>query len=165
MGQSPSSNTYNTQGDGWPFLQGSADFDLRFPRIRKYCTSPLRTVPRGHTLLSIRAPVGDVNMAETESCIGRGIAAIIHETGATSYTYHCIRALQAAIRQHDQEGTIFGAITKKQLQNLPVIEPPRRTIAMFESLAKPIDDQIRYTAAESRLLEHARDQLLLRLLT
>ena len=164
MGQSPSGNTYNARGDGWPFLQGSADFDFRFPRIRKYCTSPIRMVPRGHTLLSIRAPVGDVNMADTESCIGRGIAGIIHETGATSFTYHCFRALRDTLRQHDQEGTVFGAITKKQLENLPFVKPPRQTIAMFESLAGPIDDQIRCTAAESRILEHARDQLLFRLL-
>ena len=164
MGQSPPSDTYNTQGEGHPFLQGSAEFDFRFPRIRKYCTSPLRVVPKSHTLLSVRAPVGDVNMALTESCIGRGVAGVVHESGATSYTYYSFRALQTTLRRYDEEGTVFGAITKKQLANLPVIEPPRQTIEMFESLARPIDDLVGSNTSESRILERVRDQLLSRLL-
>ncbi len=163
MGQSPSGYTYNTQGEGHPFLQGSAEFDFRFPRFRRCCTYPLRVAPRDHTLLSVRAPVGDVNMASTESCIGRGVAGVVHKSGATSYTYHRFRALQATLRRYG-EGTVFGAITKRQLANLPIVEPPRQTIDMFESLARPMDDLVRSYTSELRLLEIVRDQLLSRLL-
>ena len=63
MGQSPPGDTYNDSGDGVPFFQGRTDFGIRYPVNRKYCTSPTRIAQPNDTLISVRAPVGDINMA------------------------------------------------------------------------------------------------------
>lgn len=76
MGQSPSSTSYNDTQEGLPFFQGKADFGLRSPVARKWCTEPARIAEAGDILISVRAPVGDVNIASVQSCIGRGLAAI-----------------------------------------------------------------------------------------
>src|SRR5690606_23834801 len=74
MGQSPPGRTYNETGEGLPFYQGRADFEFRFPKRRVYCTAPTRFAKKGDTLVSVRAPVGDINMASEDCAIGRGVA-------------------------------------------------------------------------------------------
>ena len=160
MGQSPPSHTYNDYGDGWPFLQGSADFGFRFPGIRKYCTHPRRLVPSGTTLLSVRAPVGEVNITRFETCIGRGIAGILHESGAMSFTFYFIKSMQGILREYDEAGTVFGAITKKQLEDMVIIEPPSQLIDDFEVIATSIRDMINVATTETRTLTRIREQLL-----
>ena len=64
MGQSPSSDSYNTEGEGMPFFQGKSDFGKVNPKIRMYCKSPKKLAHKNDILLSVRAPVGDVNIAE-----------------------------------------------------------------------------------------------------
>src|SRR5438552_10761900 len=76
MGQSPPSVTYNTHGAGLPFLQGKADFTAVFPRPQVYCTEPQKVAREGAVLISVRAPVGDVNLADRRYAIGRGLAAL-----------------------------------------------------------------------------------------
>jgi type I restriction enzyme S subunit len=72
MGQSPSSDSYNTDGQGMPFYQGSADFSEKYVKTRMYCTAPTRVAKAGDVLMSVRAPVGTVNLTDKECCIGRG---------------------------------------------------------------------------------------------
>lgn len=86
MGQSPPSSTYNELGQGLPFYQGRKDFGFRFPELRVYCTEPTRIANAGDALVSVRAPIGDINMALTKCSIGRGVAAISHKSRAKSYT-------------------------------------------------------------------------------
>ena len=76
MGQSPPSNTYNDNGNGLPFFQGKTDFGTIYPSIRKWCSFPIKKSKINDILISVRAPVGDVNICQEESCIGRGLAAI-----------------------------------------------------------------------------------------
>ena len=76
MGQSPPGSTYNEHGEGVPFFQGRSDFGFRYPENRKFCTAPTRIAQPGDTLVSVRAPVGDINMAWEKCCIGRGVAAL-----------------------------------------------------------------------------------------
>jgi type I restriction enzyme S subunit len=76
MGQSPPGETYNEEGIGLPFYQGRTDFGFRFPTRRIFCTAPTRYAKPGDTLVSVRAPVGDINKADEECCIGRGVAAV-----------------------------------------------------------------------------------------
>ncbi|MGA1262940.1 MAG: restriction endonuclease subunit S, partial [Prochlorothrix sp.] len=74
MGQSPPGHTYNENGEGIPFFQGCTDYGFRYPSNRVYCTDPKRLASKNDTLVSVRAPVGDVNMAAQDCCIGRGVA-------------------------------------------------------------------------------------------
>src|SRR6185437_15207677 len=81
MGQSPPGSTYNDVAKGLPFYQGRTDFGFRFPTRRVYCTAPTRLAKMGDTLVSVRAPVGDINMAAEDCAIGRGVAAVRHKSG------------------------------------------------------------------------------------
>ena len=76
MGQSPPSSSYNTSGKGLPFLQGNADFGVLYPTPRVYCTKPLKLSETGDILISVRAPVGELNISSFKCIIGRGLAAV-----------------------------------------------------------------------------------------
>ena len=74
MGQSPPSNTYNTERKGLPFFQGKADFGNKYPVATVWCDSPQKIAEKGSILFSVRAPVGEINLNLERSCIGRGLA-------------------------------------------------------------------------------------------
>ncbi|MHB8136709.1 MAG: restriction endonuclease subunit S, partial [Anaerolineaceae bacterium] len=88
MGQSPPGESYNENGIGIPFFQGRADFTFRFPEKRVYTTDPKRLANQFDTLVSVRAPVGDMNIASEDCCIGRGLAAVAEINGNSSFTYY-----------------------------------------------------------------------------
>jgi len=164
MGQSPSGDTYNELGQGIPFYQGRTDFGSRFPIRRVYCTDPQRKAMAFDTLISVRAPVGDVNMATEECCIGRGVGAI-RKNGFSCYTFYMIKALQSEIAEFDSEGTIFGSINKNSLANISCVVPPKNIIVEFEKKATDIDSQILNLSKEMQNLTSIRDSLLPRLMS
>ena len=164
MGQSPPGNTYNEKGNGLPFYQGRADFGFRFPNRRVFCTAPTRFAETGDTLVTVRAPVGDTNIALERCCIGRGVAAIRHSSGATSYTYYLVRSLRSVFRGFEAEGTVFGAITKDSLLSIKHVVPPDELVQRFEQLCSPIDDMVEIAERESRTLADLRDALLPKLI-
>ena len=164
MGQSPPGSTYNEKGEGMPFFQGRRDFGLRFPTQRVYCTAPKRVAEEGDTLVSVRAPVGDVNMAPVQLCLGRGLAGVRHSSGSRSYTYCSMLSLQERFRVFESEGTVFGAINKGQFSGLDWVNPGGDLVKLFEELLSPLDESIRANALESSRLESVRDSLLPRLL-
>ena len=162
MGQSPPGNTYNEDGEGLPFFQGRTDFGFRYPTNRKFCTEPKRIANAGDTLVSVRAPVGDINMAWEKCCIGRGVAALQHESGSDSYTYHLAQRMRDRLRSYEDNGTVFGAINKGEFESLPVIEPPAEVVKAFD---RSFDDKIAATTAETHTTTRLRDTLLPRLLS
>lgn len=165
MGQSPPGSTYNEDGNGMPFFQGRTDFGFRYPENRKYCTQPTRIAERDDTLVSVRAPVGDINMAWEKCCAGRGIAALRHKSGSRSFTYHAARELQQQLRQYEHTGTVFGAINKKQFMALSILEPAPANISAFENFIEPLDERIRTNVSENRTLAETRDFLLPKLMS
>ncbi len=165
MGQSPSGNTYNDIGEGLPMYQGRAEFGFRFPENRRFCTAPTKVALSDDTLVSVRAPVGDVNMAWEQCCIGRGVASLRHKSGARSFTYYSVLELQQELHQFEHTGTVFGAITKKQFQSLRVIEPTSDIVVKFEEIVGPLDDRIRMNEHEIRTLTRIRDNLLPKLIS
>lgn len=164
MGQSPPGSTYNEHGDGLPFFQGRADFGFRYPTNRKFCTAPTRRAQPADTLVSVRAPVGDINMAWEECCIGRGVAALRHKSGSTSFTYYAAQTLQPALRAYESEGTVFGAINKRQFESLEVLEPPIELIDAFDVEACRMDARLATATAEATHLASLRDRLLQQLI-
>ena len=165
MGQSPPGSTYNEEGDGMSFFQGSADFDFRYPTNRRYCTAPARIAEPDDTLVSVRAPVGTINMAWEKCCIGRGLAALRHKSGCRSFTYYAVNALQREIQQYEHTGTVFGAINKRQFETLPTLEPPTVMVDAFGTFALNWDERIRLNTAENRTLATMRDTLLPKLIS
>jgi len=165
MGQSPPGDTYNETGDGLPFYQGRADFESRFPKRRVYCTAPTRLAKAGDTLISVRAPVGDINMAGEDCAIGRGVAAARHKSGSRSFTYQFMRGLEAVFARFEAEGTVFGSISKKDFHAIPCVAPPRPVVVAFEMMVSLGDGRIEATTRETRTLAALRDTLLPKLIS
>ena len=165
MGQSPPGNTYNDHGEGLPFFQGRTDFGFRYPENRKYCNAPTRIAMPGDTLVSVRAPVGDLNMAWTKCCIGRGVAALRHKSGSSSFTYYSAWTLQRNISVYEHTGTVFGAINKKQLEEIQTLEPQRKIVEKFDVLVNPLDCRVRDNTLGIRILTNLRDTLLPKLIS
>ena len=117
MGQSPDSKTYNDQGNGLPFYQGNADFGEIHPKTRVWCSAPVKIAEAGDILISVRAPIGAMNMAVERCCIGRGLAALtpISEKCGKQFLYY---ALQSKVESLIAQGTgsTFKAISKKVLE-------------------------------------------------
>ena len=151
MGQSPPGSTYNDHGQGLPFFQGRTDFGFRFPENRKFCTAPTRVAQLGDTLVSVRAPVGDINMAWEQCCIGRGVAALQHKSVSYSFTYYFAWAIQEKISVYEHTGTVFGAINRKQFEELPGNRNGSKLIEIFDACVHPIDVRIRRNISESRI--------------
>lgn len=165
MGQSPPGDTYNEIGDGVLFFQGRRDFGFRYPSPRVFCTAPTRFAAVNDTLVSVRAPVGDVNMASQKCCVGRGVAAIRHKSRSRSYTYYMMHHLGDFFKRFEAEGTVFGSINKKDFESMECIIPPSAVISSFEKLAYPIDQQIEVNEKQSQSLASIRDALLPKLLS
>jgi type I restriction enzyme S subunit len=160
MGQSPPGETYNQFGDGLPFYQGRADFGNRFPTRRVHCTAPTRFAKAGDTLVSVRAPVGDTNMASEACAIGRGVAAARHKTGSRSYSYQFMQSIQEVFARFEAEGTVFGSIGKKDFHAIPCVMPPRELVMAYEPRVSLLDDRIEANERESITLAALRDTLL-----
>lgn len=165
MGQSPPGETYNDNNEGIPFFQGRADFGFRYPENRVYCTAPTRFAKPGDTLVSVRAPVGDVNMAKVECAIGRGVAAVRHKTDSRSYTYYAMKSLESDFAKFEAEGTVFGSINKTDFQNLEIKIPTSEQVNEFEKTCYPIDQMIENNEKESRTLARLRDSMLPKLMS
>lgn len=165
MGQSPPGSTYNEGGEGLPFYQGCRDFGFRFPEKRVYCNAPKRLAQKGDALVSVRAPVGDLNMAVEECCVGRGVAALRHKSGSRSFTYYAMHNLALDFAKYEAEGTVFGSINKKNFEGLQFVNPGIELVEKFEETVAPLDSQIAMLERESSTLSALRDTLLPKLLS
>ncbi len=165
MGQSPDGASYNEVGLGSVFYQGCADFGSRFPSRRLFTTQPKRMAVKGDVLISVRAPVGDLNVAFEHCCLGRGLAAIQSISGCQSFILYTMLSLKQHLDRFNSEGTVFGSINKNDMANLPVLIPTEDVIRQYEELVRPMDDAIEANYAESCNLQSTRDSLLPRLMS
>ncbi|MGV4477919.1 restriction endonuclease subunit S [Ornithobacterium rhinotracheale] len=167
MGQSPPGISFNEEGLGIPMYQGNRDFGLRFPNRRIYTTDPKRYANKYDTLISVRAPVGAQNMAKEKCCIGRGVAAFRYKKNHNyyTYTYFKLKSLMSEIKQFNNEGTVFGSISKSDFQKMEIIIPDNSAVESFQEKAKPIDDKIIINSKQIQTLENLRDTLLPRLMS
>ncbi len=117
MGQSPNSSSYNDYGDGMPFFQGNADFGERYPITRVWCNTPTKIAQAEDILISVRAPIGALNYAKEECCIGRGLAAITPDRNKVSqdFIYWALKGKKAELNDKGN-GSTFKAISRKILE-------------------------------------------------
>ncbi|MED9955800.1 MAG: restriction endonuclease subunit S [Segatella copri] len=165
MGQSPAGNSLNENGEGMIFYQGSSDFGFRFPSIRVFTTEPKRLAVANSVLFSVRAPVGDINVAKEECCIGRGVASIKSKYGHDSYLFYAMKSLHKLFDSFDGEGTVFGSINKKTLSAIQILLPSDGIVEQFNNVASSFDDRIRSLSEENSRLSLLRDTLLPRLMS
>lgn len=165
MGQSPSGSSYNEDGIGTIFFQGRAEFGFRFPTIRLYTTEPKRMAYANDILMSVRAPVGDLNVSHNDCCIGRGLAAIHSKTNHQSFVLYTMFSLKKQLDVFNGEGTVFGSINRNSLNDMPILIPDDEQIEKFELIVAPMDATIRNNYDEICRLQAVRDSLLPRLMS
>lgn len=140
MGQSPDSSTYNEDGNGLPFFQGNADFGATYPVVRMWCSEPTKRAQIDDILISVRAPIGALNIANCECCIGRGLAALtVNKSNCTQkYLWY---ALSNKVDELNSKGTgsTFKAINKKILAEtkipLPSLDEQRKIAAVLDKVS------------------------------
>lgn len=164
MGQSPKGETYNENKQGMLFYQGRAEFGWRFPTPRLFTTDPKRIAEQNSILMSVRAPVGDINIALEKCCIGRGLAALQHKSKSLSFGLYQIQSIKPELDLFNGEGTVFGSINQANLKNIQIINPDEKFIQLFEKYLSPFDSRIMNNEIENNVLKEIRDLLLPRLL-
>lgn len=165
MGQSPNGSSYNEDKQGCIFFQGRAEFGKRFPSVRLYTTEPKRMAKKNDILMSVRAPVGDFNIAVEDCCIGRGLCSIRAKGNFQSFVLYTIWGLQKQLEIFNGEGTVFGAINKDSLNSLPITIPSLTDIVQFEHIVSSLDNIIRNNFLENTRLAELRDTLLPKLMS
>ena len=164
MGQSPDGSSYNENGMGIVFYQGRAEFGFRFPTRRLYTTEPKRMAYYNDILMSVRAPVGDINVAYEECCIGRGLAAIQSKNNNPSFLLYTMFNLKKDLNIFNGEGTIFGSINKDSLNSLKLNIPSNDKVIKFEQIVAPMDKFIEKNYSEIIRLTQLRDTLIHKLM-
>lgn len=143
MGQSPDSSSYNEIGEGIPFFQGNADFGEVFPTVRVWCNAPTKIAYPGDILISVRAPIGALNIADVKCCIGRGLAALTVDESICSKQYLWY-AIANKVEELNSKGTgsTFKAISKSILSEteipLPPLDEQRRIVSILDKVTSLI---------------------------
>ncbi|MBN2634911.1 MAG: restriction endonuclease subunit S [Prolixibacteraceae bacterium] len=160
MGQSPEGSSYNDDGIGEIFFQGSTDFGWRYPTIRQFTTEPSRRAKAGDILLSVRAPVGTLNIADNNCCIGRGLAALNSKSGYDSYLYYVMEYFKQIFDYRNNAGTTFGSITKDDLFSLKLIYPKDDILKKYNQIVYKYNQTILNNHKQNQQLSELRDWLL-----
>ncbi|EOY7826778.1 restriction endonuclease subunit S [Escherichia coli] len=160
MGHSPAGESYNEDGIGTLFFQGSTDFGWLFPTPRQYTTSPTRMAKKGDILLSVRAPVGDMNIANADCCIGRGLAALNSKSRSDGFLFYVMKYFKQVFERRNAEGTTFGSMTKDDLHSLQVVCPEPGLLKRYDDIVSEYNKMIFTRSLENQDLIKLRDWLL-----
>lgn len=154
MGQSPKSEFYNNNGDGMPFLQGNRTFGDLYPTFDTYTTNPTKTAKAGDIIMSVRAPVGDLNITPVDMCLGRGVCALRMKNGNQSYLFYLLKHNVKTLINRES-GTVFGSVNYKDIASLVVDyeenEEEQRRIGQF---LWDVDQKIETNKAINNNLQH-----------
>ena len=165
MGQSPPGETYNESGEGTVFYQGNRDFGFRFPTPRVYCTAPTRMAEAGDILISVRAPVGALNITPEQCAIGRGVAALRMKHYSNGFLFYFLVTKKDLWNRFNSEGTVFGCLNKAEFHKVSLVIPSDIIMRQFDVIIKPIEAMILKNEQESCRLAEIRDSLLPRLMS
>lgn len=160
MGTSPTGESLNEKKEGIEFFQGSTDFGWQFPAVRQYTTKPVRMAKKGDILLSVRAPVGDMNIAHIDCCIGRGLAALNSKDGFDGFLFYVMQYFKTIFDRRNSEGTTFGSITKNDLYSLPLAYPDLELLKSYNEVVSKYNKVVFNRSMENQQLIQIRDWLL-----
>lgn len=122
MGQSPKSEFYNIDGQGMPFLQGNRTFGKRYPVFDTYTTMPTKTAKAGDVIMSVRAPVGDLNFTPVDMCLGRGVCGIRMKNGNQDFLFYLLKYYMPQLL-NKESGTVFGSVNRNDIKGLELEIP------------------------------------------
>ena len=142
MGQSPKSEYYNENGIGTPFLQGNRTFGRKYPTFDTYTTYVTKQAYAGDVIMSVRAPVGDLNITPVNMCLGRGVCSIRMKNGNQEFLFYLLKYHMPQLI-NKESGTVFGSVNRNDINGLEVDIPEngdiQNRIARFLSM---IDEKI-----------------------
>jgi type I restriction enzyme S subunit len=153
MGQSPKSEFYNTTSEGVPFMQGRTTFGEKFHSIDTWCTDPKKFAQKNDVLMSVRAPVGDVNIATMDLCIGRGLCSLRMKNGNNEYLYYLLKNYINIIISKES-GTVFGSINKTSIETLKLPFPSLKEQKAIAHILSTLDDKIEVNNQINKTLEN-----------
>lgn len=160
MGSSPIGETLNETGTGVVFYQGVRDFCVRYPKNRVWTTGPTRFADADDSLVSVRAPVGELNLAAERTCIGRGLASVRSKFSQPMTLFHLLRDSPEIWTPFEAEGTVFGSINRRQLETILVPTVPVGLAGDIEAQLYSLEAVIRGSLNENQTLAATRDTLL-----
>ena len=143
MGQSPAGSTLNESGDGVLFFQGATDFGSFFPSPRQFTDSPVRMAKAGDVLLSVRAPVGTLNFASEDCCIGRGLGAFRGKIVGNLFVWFYLKSLRPYFDSKNVAGTTFGSIGKDDFKMLKSVIPSTSILRVYSDVSDGIFEQMK----------------------
>ena len=164
MGQSPPSEDCSEQTNGLPFYQGNADFGSKYPSPQRWCHKPKKVANEGDILMSVRAPVGEINIAPHRCCIGRGLAAFTAQTITSEFLYHSLFLHRKALQKIAQ-GSAFEAINRAELAELLIFIPPLTEQKQIAEILTTVDEAIEKTTQIIEKIKEAKKGLMQQLLT
>ncbi|HOP93656.1 MAG TPA: restriction endonuclease subunit S [Acetivibrio thermocellus] len=165
MGQSPKSSTFNENQEGIPFFQGKTEFGNIYPKVVKWCTEPTKIARPFDILLSVRAPVGDVNINNVKACIGRGLTAIRHTKNSDyRFIYYILIKFRSELEKLAQ-GSTFTAISTSNIKNLLIPIPPIQEQQKIADILFTVDELIEQTDVLIEKTKELKKGLMQRLLT
>ena len=152
MGQSPKSEYYNTEGKGYPFLQGNRTFGFKYPTFDTYTTVMTKRANAGDVIMSVRAPVGDLNITPVDMCLGRGVCSLRMKNGNQNFLFYMMKYYISHLLKKES-GTVFGSVNRNDINGLEVDIPEdaqvQKKIARYLEM---IDDKIELNNAINRYL-------------
>lgn len=155
MGQSPKSEFYNDNFEGMPFLQGNKTFGDKYPSFELYTTSIKKVAKKSSVLMSVRAPVGDLNIAKEDICIGRGVCGLQMKKGNNEFLYYLLKANISHLI-NKESGTVFGSINKNDIETFEVTLPEDSEDQMkILTILKNIDKKIEVCRNLNKNLEES----------
>ena len=163
MGQSPPGDTYN-KSEGMPFLQGKAEFGFMHPKHIKFTTKPIKVANKNSIVMSVRAPVGDVNIANKKYCIGRGLCSLSLKEGDNMFLYYLLIFYKSKI-ENEGTGSTFKAINKSKIENFKIQYPLKSIRQQIVSTLSKIDLKIEREKSKKDALEELFKSMLHNLMT
>ncbi|MDR2864550.1 MAG: restriction endonuclease subunit S [Spirochaetaceae bacterium] len=158
VGESLNGNSYNETGKGIVVYPRRTEFGWRHPTKRLYTTEPKRLAKKGDILLDVRSPVGDLNIAKEDCCIGRGLATINGEN--KSFLFYAMLHMKNQFSAFAGESTVFEYINKDDVHELKLVVPPDSIVKEYEILCNPMDITRYNLCNENLCISSTRDSLL-----
>ncbi len=159
MGQSPKSQYYNSDGNGTPFLQGNRTFGFKRPTFDTYTTLVTKEAKAGDVIMSVRAPVGDLNITPVDMCMGRGVCSLRMKNGNQEFLFYMMKYHMSQLL-NKESGTVFGSVNRNDINGLEVDIPSdeeiQRKIARYLTM---IDDKIELNMEINHNLEQQAETI------
>jgi len=165
MGSSPDSKYYNENENGLPFFQGNKNFGDIYPEIKRWCSNVKKTGGEDDIIMTVRAPVGEINKLQEKSCIGRGVAAFSSKSfDSNEYIYYLLKTQKNRWDQFSS-GTTYDSVNSTDVSNFPFVCPAYSDRKKFIDIVEPYSHIIKNNLYENNHLEELRDILLPKLMS